>query len=83
MELGDKKAKYAIQVSTKAYASKDAGVIYCNTAEEYEKLIEDNYDQILEKGHFSTNITNDFGLMSDIEIEEFNFDEDKEYYLNK
>ncbi len=82
MELGDKKAKYAIQVSTKAYASKHVGVIYWNTEEEYNKLLDDNCDQIMEEGGFSTNVSNDFEV-GDIDIEEIKFDEDKEYYLNE
>jgi len=82
MELGDKKAKYAIQVGTKSYASKHVGVIYCNTEEEYNKLLDDNFDQIMDDGHFSINVSNDFDL-SDVDIEEIKFDEDKQYYLNK
>lgn len=84
MEIGDKsKAKYAIQVSTQAMATKHAGTIYCDSVEEYDTLVEANYDELVESGYFSTNISNDFELCdtpdlsaSDLEVS------DLTYYVN-
>lgn len=81
MKIGNKKAKYAVTVTTQAWASKVCGVIYCDTEEEYEKLLDENFDELHDEGYFSTNISNDFDI-GDVEIEEFNFEEDSQYYLN-
>lgn len=81
MEIGNKEAKYAIHVNTETFASKYAGTIYCNTAEEYKELLEENFDQLHDSGYFSTNISNDFEV-GDIELSEFDFDEDSKYYKN-
>ena len=81
MEIGNKKAKYAVQVYTKAYASKWTATVYCDTEEEYNKLLDDNCNEIHDKGYISTNISNDFDI-SDCEIDEIKFDEEKQYSLN-
>jgi hypothetical protein len=81
MEIGNNKSKYAIHVHVSTCASKYAGTIYCNSEEEYEQLLGENFDELHEKGHFSTNISNDFEV-GDIEIDEFNFTEEAEYCEN-
>ena len=85
MEIGDKEnAKYAVTVNTMAYAYKVAGKVYCNSEEELKTLVNDNFDELHDNGHISTNISNDF----EIEDYEIGFDnlpskEDLEkYYTN-
>ena len=82
MEVGNKKAKYAIPVYTRAYASKFAGTVYCDSKEEYNNLLDENCDDLFEDGYISTNCTNDFEI-GDVEIEDFNFVEESKHYENK
>lgn len=87
MKIGNDKAKYAIPVYNVASASVYAGTIYCNTKEEYEELLNCNYDELLGAGHFNVNCHNNFDL-SDSELDETstegdNFDTNKSYWENK
>ena len=81
-DIGDVKSKYAIQVYATASASKYVGTIFCNTEEEYNQLVDDNYDLLHDEGSMSVNIHNDFD-MGDIEIEEIDFSKDSKCYENK
>jgi len=79
MELGDKSKKYCMPVDMIATASICVGNIYCDTKEEYEQILNDNINDIHEKGYFNVNCHNNFDI-GDGEIAEVNFDEDKQYY---
>lgn len=69
MEIGDKEnAKYVVTINTVAYAYKVAGRVYCNSKDELDTLIDENFDALHENGHISTNISNDF------EIEDYEID---------
>jgi len=81
IEIGDKKAKYCASVYTVAYASKYAGTVYYNTAAEYEELVDEYYNELLDKGYMSANIGNDFDL-GDVEIQDEDNPESK-YYLQE
>lgn len=59
--------------------SKHAGYIECDTFEEYKKLLDESYDQLIDDGHISTNVSNDFELSGDIEIIEME-EEDIGFY---
>jgi len=83
MEIGSAgTSKYSVQVYAVTSASKVAGTIHCNTKEEYENLLEENFDQLHEDGYFNINCTNDFDI-GDIELDEFDFEKDAKYYENK
>ena len=79
IDIGDKNKKYCVPVYLVATASICAGNVYCDSKEEYEKLLEDNVNELFEEGHFNVNCHNNFDI-SDGEIAEFNFDEDKQFY---
>lgn len=80
-EYGDTNAKYCVMVSTVAYASKCAGMVYCDNIEDLQSVIDDNYEDLLEEGYFSVNISNDFEV-GDIDLEVSIKESDLEYYLN-
>jgi hypothetical protein len=85
IDIGDKKSKYQVTISCKAYASKGAAYVYCNSVKELNELIEANYEDILESGTFSENVSNDFDL-DDCAIEDDHGIIDDElslYYLNQ
>ena len=73
--------KYRVPVSTYLRVSKHAGYIECDSFEEYEKILDERYDEFLDEGHISTNVSNDFEVSSDIEVEEMGKD-DIDFYLN-
>ncbi len=79
--IGDKDKKYCIQVMMMATASNVAANIYCDTKEEYENLLNDNLNDIYNESHLDVNCHNNFD-MGDGELEEVNFDKDKDYYKN-
>jgi len=79
IDLGDKTKKYCVQVYFTTSASKCAGNIYCDSKEEYNKILDDNIDTLYDEGYISVNCSNDFDV-GDIEVEEINFDEDKSYF---
>lgn len=80
--IGAKSSKYAIQVYFIATASKFAGTIYCDSEEEYNKLLDENIDDFFDEGYISSNVSNDFDI-GDSDVDGINFKEDCKYYLNK
>ena len=73
--------KYRVPVSAVAQVSKHAGYIECDSFEEFEKLLDEKYDQFIDSGHISTNISNDFEVSGDTELNETTKD-DLQYYKN-
>ena len=71
--------KYKVPVSTFVRVSKHAGYIECDTFAEYQKILERDYDELHDKGHISTNVSNDFEVDGDVEIDEIQ-KEDFKYY---
>lgn len=85
MEIGDKEnAKYVVTINTVAYAYRVAGRVYCNSKDELKALIDENFDELHENGHISTNISNDFEIDDyEIDYENLPSEEDlKKYYKN-
>lgn len=74
-------SKYKIPVTTYVQMTKHAGYIECESFEEYEKILERKYNDFLDAGHISTNISNDFEVSGDLEICELE-KEDIEWYKN-
>lgn len=86
MKIGNEKAKYAVPLYNVAHASVYVGTVYCDTKEEYDKLVNDNYNELQNSGHFAVNVHNNFDL-SDSELDESetegdNFDKNKKYWEN-
>lgn len=71
--------KYRVPVSTYVRISKHAGYIECDSFEEYEKILDRDFDKFHDKGHISTNISNDFEIDGEVEIAELQKD-DIQYY---
>ena len=74
--------KYKVIVSTYVRVSKVAGYIECDSFEEYDTIMARDYENYLEEGHISTNISNDFELDGDVEVQVLD-PEDLKYYLNE
>ena len=83
LTIEKKGAKYSIPVYTKSYATKISGYIECDSLEDYNLLVDENYDGLLEEGYFSVNISNDFEL-SDVDLEVSNYSEsDLDFFLKE
>ena len=73
--------KYRVPVLTYVRISKHAGYIECDSFAEYKKLLDEGFDKFIDDGHISPNVSNDFELDGDVDIDELEEDDIQHYRL--
>ncbi len=74
--------KFSVPVSTYVRVNKFVKNIECDSFEEYDTIMTRDYHELLEEGYISHNITNDFEVDGDTEVDIIE-PEDFKFYENK